>query len=149
MNQTKIEARRLLNIFNHLRIVLHAHAGKLDFDPVFTNGTDQRLRESIGIDTRADDFDGLIELLFSLVLLGLGLGRIFRSFEGETHAAIEVETELEFTLRVLQQVIQQQRIATVDVLDVAKIEIREILGEIDLSLFGNISQSDESARGVF
>jgi len=143
MHHPEIEAGGGLHLIDHIRVVLGADAGELDLDAVLTDRPEHRFGDAQAVDAGADDLDRLLELLLPLVgvqVLARGLDRL----ERESHAALEVEAELEAPAGQAQQLRQQDVVAFLDVLErLLETDVREVLGQIEPALAAELLEGDE------
>src|SRR5688572_928272 len=148
MHDPEIEARGCLHLVDHIRIVLRADAGKLNLDPIVANGSDYGFGDAEAIDARTDDLDRLLQLFLPLIGIDV-LARLVPRLEGEGHAALQIETELQPAAREAIELVEQNVIPLLDILQRAfEPDMREILREVDLPLGADLLQRDELTRGL-
>ncbi len=89
IHEAKIEPRGLLHRLEHLGVVAGVDAGELDLDAVLAERTNDRLGDTETVDAVADDLDGLVELLATLVIGHAGGGGLVHlKHEGDAAAQI-------------------------------------------------------------
>src|SRR5690606_33154402 len=130
-----------------LRIVAGVDAGQLHFDAVGADRTDDRFGDTELVDAITDDLDRLGEVLLALIIGHILAHAVISDFEGEGDAALEVETELQAALGLLQQVIHEDGVALLDVAQRGlEFDLGEELREVDALLGADLLEGDEDAR---
>ena len=138
MDEAEIEARWFLNRVDDFGIVLGADSGELHLDAVVANRADDGFGDTKLIYPVADDLDSLGEILFALVFVYALGDTVVLNFEDEGDTALEIETELQAPLGLLQEVVEQDSVALLDVNQRSlEANLRKELGEIDSLRFAN------------
>ena len=117
MDLAELELRGLLERIDDVRIVGGVLAGQLDLEREVAHRADDRLGHAEGIHAQLHDLDGLVDhvsvgdlgLLGGTLAAGLGAGRV--DLEGEGHAALEVEAQLETALGTDEHLLQHDAVA--------------------------------------
>ena len=148
MHDTEIELRGRADVVDDVGVVAGVDAGQLDLDAVVPDLADQRLGDAEAVDARADDVDRLRELVGALLRAQV-VARPGHGLEGERHAAVEVETELEPAFRAAEQLGEEDVVAFLDILE-RRLEpdVGKVLGEVDLSILADLLECHELARGL-
>ena len=138
IDQTEIEAGGLLQVGNDLRIIPGGNAGELHLDPVVAGRPDNGFSHAEAVDARGDDLNRLGQLLLAVARRG-GRGGLFVYFQGERHTALQVEAQLQAPFGALQQLVEEDAVAFLDILERGFEAIfREELGQVELALLANL-----------
>ena len=149
IDEAEVEPRGLLHRIEHVGIVAGVYPGQLHLDAVRSDRTHDGHGHAETVDTVADDFDRFDQLFRTLDFIHIAKRRLVH-FEGEGHAALEIETELKPALRLREQMLEQEVVALGDVAHGAlQRNVREIfLREVDLPLVGDVAQGDKNRGGL-
>ena len=144
MDQPEIETSRFLHGIYHLRIVPSAHTRQLNLNSVRADRTDDGLGHTELVHPVTDNFDRFGQILFALVVGDIVRDAVVLDFEHEGNAALEIETELETALGLLQKVIEQDRVALLHILEgLLETDLGKELREIDALSLTDLLESQE------
>ena len=127
-HKTEAKHRWLLDVCHDVGVIACIEASELDLDAGIAHRANHRLGHAHPVNAIANNFDRLAELLAALVVTVLGIFFSGRCFEGESNAAFQVEAELQWAFRLLEQIGQEDVVALLDVLQgTLEFNIRKIL----------------------